>query len=425
MPPSVFPIGVTIYRPDKAHNCYVLYDGRDTRSYLIDMNGNDVKVWNYCGFPVEMIDPMLTNGERGHVIVQKEPDIFANETLLELDWEGNIVWEWGERAPGGRAQQNHDQDRLPNGNTLVLAKLIHTVTELSAEPINDQAIYEVTPEGDIVWKWVSSEHIDEFGFSAPEAKALLFKDRMRPRSTIFVINKMQHLGPNKWHEAGDERFHPDNIMINSREANFIAIIEKKSRSIVWRIGPDYPAAYDFSKRTGSRMVPRPVAMTSGQHDAHMIQEGLPGAGNVLVFDNHGSAGFPPFYLELFQGSRVLEIDPIKKEIVWQYDSSVSGRPFWTFFSSFISSARRLPNGNTLICEGMHGRIFQVTYEGEIVWEYVNPHFGEWADHDTDSGGNLTNWIYRAQPVPYNWVPDGTPRSEKAVIPPKLTDFHIS
>jgi hypothetical protein len=112
---------------------------------------------------------------------------------------------------------------------------------------------------------------------------------------------------------------------------------------------------------------------------------------------------------------VLEINPTTKEIVWQYDASSSGKPFWSFFSSFISSARRLPNGNTLICEGMYGRLFQVNAQGEIVWEYVNPHFGEWADHDTDSGGNLTNWIYRAQPVPYDWVPKGTPRSEKLVV----------
>jgi hypothetical protein len=157
----------------------------------------------------------------------------------------------------------------------------------------------------------------------------------------------------------------------------------------------------------------------------MIPEGMPGAGNILVFDNHASAGFPPFYLELFQGSKILEIDPITMEIVWQYDASASGKPLWTFFSSFISSARRLPNGNTLICEGMHGRIFQVTRDGEIVWEYVNPYFGEWADHDTDSGGNLTNFIFRAQPVPYDWVPRKTHRSEKPVIPPKVTDFHIN
>jgi hypothetical protein len=424
MPPSIFPTGVTIYFPERAYSSYVLFDGRDGKSYLIDMNGNDVKRWNYTGFPVEMIDPKLARGKLGHVFVQKEPDIFANETLLELDWNGKVVWEWGEKAPAGKAQQNHDQERLPNGNTLVLARITHIVPGLSKEPLADQVIYEVTLDGEIAWKWVSSEHIEELGFRTDKTKKLVLSKRMRPRSSLFVINNMQTLGPNKWHKGGDERFHPSNIMIDSREGNFISIIDRKTGKIVWRMGPDYPGAYDFSKRINTNQIPRPVNLISGQHDAHMIREGLPGAGNILVFDNQGSAGFPPVYLNLFQGSRILEINPKTKEIVWQYDASTSGKPYWTFFSSFISSARRLPNGNTLICEGMHGRLFQVTPEGEIVWEYVNPHYGEWADHDIASGGNLTNWIYRAQPIPYNWVPENTPRTEKPVIPPKLPDFRV-
>lgn len=119
--PSVFPTGVTIYDPKKAFNGFVLFDGRDERSYLIDMNGRDVHTWRYSGFPVEMIDPALNKGRRGHVLLQKEPNNYENRTLLELDWEGNVVWEWGQKAPGGRAAQTHDLARLPNGNTLVLS----------------------------------------------------------------------------------------------------------------------------------------------------------------------------------------------------------------------------------------------------------------------------------------------------------------
>jgi hypothetical protein len=123
-------------------------------------------------------------------------------------------------------------------------------------------------------------------------------------------------------------------------------------------------------------------------------------------------------LNVFVGSRVLEIDPIKKEIVWQYIGEDSDRAVWTFHSSFISSARRLPNGNTLICEGMDGRLFQVTPKGAIVWEYVNPHFGR------PLGGRqvLYNLVYRAQPVPYDWVPPGMPRSESPVVAPDRPHF---
>jgi hypothetical protein len=160
----------------------------------------------------------------------------------------------------------------------------------------------------------------------------------------------------------------------------------------------------------------------------MIAEGLPGAGNVFLFDNHGSAFFPPAWGDrLWQAnpsSRVLEVDPIAKKVVWQYTAHASRRPLWEFHSSFISSARRLPNGNTLINEGMRGRLFQVTPAGEIVWEYVSPYFGE-LDILDDEPEMETNWVFRAQPVPYDWVPDDTPRSETAVTPPSVRQFRVT
>lgn len=427
--PTVFPTGVTLYKPDRAHNSYVLFDGRDGKSHLIDMNGNEVKVWNYAGFPSEMIDPTINGGKRGHIFAQTEgtgghgPAMFNNKTLAELDWEGRIVWEWGAKAPGGVANQNHDQHRLANGNTLLISKIVHPVAGFASKEVNDQVIYEVNPAGDIVWRWVSSEHLHEMGFSEEALKMTRSGFSVSgARSGFLVLNDMEPLGPNKWHRAGDLRFHPDNIMTDSREGNFVAIIEKKTGRIVWRLGPDYPGMHESpSRRVFNHTVPRPVDQMIGIHDSHLIKEGLPGAGHVLVFDNQGSAGFPPAYLSSFAGSRVLEIDPIKKEIVWQYTGENSGLPVWTFYSSFISGAQRLPNGNTLICEGVSGRIFQVTPQGEIIWEYVSPHFGKMTLGQKEI---LTNFVFRAQPVPYDWVPAGTPRSEKAVTPPPLATFRV-
>jgi hypothetical protein len=238
---------------------------------------------------------------------------------------------------------------------------------------------------------------------------------------------MAPIGPNKWFDAGDTRFHPDNIVIDSREASFIAIIEKKSGDIVWRIGPDYPAQKSAELRPRfDTYVPRPVDQTSGQHDAHIIPKELPGAGNLLVFDNAAPSGYPATRLPLFYGSRILEIDPIEKQIVWQYTAVESGAASWTFASSFISSARRLPNGNTLINEGMNGRMFQITPAGDIVWEYVNPHFGSqtYTSLNTENRTVTTNWVFRAQPIPYDWVPEGSPRSEKGVAPIDIKNYRV-
>jgi hypothetical protein len=410
---SVFPTGVTVNKPERAYRTYVLFDGRDGKSHLIDMNGKEVRSWNYSGFPSMMIDPELIGGKRGHIFVQKDtlggqgPALNRNTTVAELDWDGNVVWEWGEHAPGGAANQNHDIARLANGNTLMISRIVHSIPGFSAPHTADQCIYEVTPAGEIVWKWISSEHLDEMGFSE-ESLAMIRRgfSISNGRWGFLVINDMKPLGPNRWFDGGDNRFRPENIMIDSREGNFTAIIERKTGKIVWRMGPDYP---DTGKSSHPRMfnhqVPRPVDQIAGQHDAHIIPEGLPGAGHVLVFDNQGSAGFPPAYLGEYFGSRILEIDPLTKEIVWQYNAEDSGQPLWTFFSSFISSARRLANGNTLICEGMNGRIFQITPQGEIVWEYVNPYFGMMALGDKEV---RTNLVYRAQPIPDNWIPTGTP-----------------
>jgi hypothetical protein len=429
--PSVFPTGVTIYDPAKAYNGYVVFGGADGNTHLIDMDGNEVHQWPRLGLPSVYLDPGLSGGKRGHVLVQLstldddkdantgtglnpgEKLLHSNKSVGELDWEGHVVWQWGEQAPGGAARQHHDLRRLPNGNTLILANWIHPIPGFKVKNLYDDVIYEVTPTGGVVWKWAASDHLKEFGFS-PSALRLLYQTA---KPDYLHVNDMTPLGPNRWFDAGDKRFDPNNILIDSREANFIVIIDKSSGKVVWRVGPDLPTSL-----TVKPIVPRPLDQTSGQHDAHIIAEGLPGAGNLLVFDNQGEAGYPPQALAVLPGSRVLEFDPVKKEIVWQYVGTDSNLPAWTFYSAFISSARRLPNGNTLIDEGMNGRFFQVTPQGEIVWEYVSPYFAP-----SPLGGKLvvSNFVYRAQPVPYDWVPPGIPHEEKPVGSKDNSTFRVT
>jgi hypothetical protein len=438
--PSVYPTGVTIYDPAKVYSSYVLFAGQDRKTHLIDLNGNEVHQWPYTGFPPVFIDPAMNGGKRGHVLVQiaGETGGRANNTVQsigEVDWNGKVIWQWGGASVqdaysgtgtatdasgyGTSIRQHHDWRRLPNGNTVILVNYVIPVTGWKAEKLLEDAVFEVNPKGEVVWKWAAFEHLDEFGFS-PESLKLLKESLSRGDASIpfdyLHFNNLSVVGPNKWYDQGDQRFHPDNLLFDSREANVIGIIDKKSGKIVWRIGPDYPSSI------GQTAVPRPVDQISGQHDAHIIEKGLPGAGNLLVFDNQGQAGYPPANIGTQPRSRVLEINPVTNEIVWQYTGADSGRPAFTFYSSYISSARRLPNGNTLITEGMNGRIFQVTPKGEIVWEYISPYFREPRPEDTQF--QLTNTVYRAQPVPYSWAPEGTPRSEKPVIPVNNAQFRV-
>jgi len=439
--PSVFPTGTTIYEPTRAYNSYVLFSAPDGNTHLIDMDGNEVHRWNKFGFPAEMLDPAQNAGRKGHVLVQLKNgvspfgNIFANQEVGELDWDGNVVWSWGAQAPNGKALQNHDIHRLPNGNTLLVVTIDHPVTGVSDQAIADQRIIEVSSDGQVVWSWTVGDHMEEFGMSPAGREILRQTYRGGGHGFGFLtINDMEPIGSNQWFNAGDKRFAPDNIVIDSREASFIAIIDKQTGKIVWRLGPDYAIgdnkngglatiASNALRPTLSLSTPRPVDQTSGQHDAHIIPEGLPGAGNLLVFDNEGPSGFPPTRLSAQLGSRVLEIDPQKRTIVWQYTGINSDQPLWGFYSSFISSARRLPNGNTLIDEGMNGRLFQVTSAGEIVWEYINPYYSR---QQLDLKRPVsTNWVYRAQPIPYNWVPYNTPHAETAIQPPKNSAFRVT
>ncbi len=90
---------------------------------------------------------------------------------------------------------------------------------------------------------------------------------------------------------------------------------------------------------------------------------------------------------------------LRLEIVWQHTPKEAGLLHPTdsnrYYSPFISSAQRLPNGNTLITEGSGGRIFEVTPEHEMVWEYISPYWGKMMH---------MNMVYRAYRVPYEWVP---------------------
>ena len=118
---------------------------------------------------------------------------------------------------------------------------------------------------------------------------------------------------------------------------------------------------------------------------------------MLVFDNGNvDVDTNPRHVSSRPNSRVLEINPLDMSIAWEYNAEKSNRPIWSFFSHYISGAQRQPNGNTLICEGANGRIFEVTPNGEIVWEYVNP-------FPNVTGKIPNSTIFRAAKVPQNWL----------------------
>lgn len=426
---TVYPTGTTIYRPDKCWNGFTVFPIKVTgEATLIDMNGNVVKQWKgISGFP-----PKILPG--GYLIgyVGTRPLHQDSTTLVQVDWNDNIVWKFDraeeikdpDKAPYWSSRQHHDfqregnpvgyyvpgmEPKIQNGNTIILAHKDVNNPRISGKLLEDDYIYEVTWDGKIIWEWLASDHFDELDFDEAAQNAIYRNpnwNSMRGAADWAHINSMSVLGPNKYYDQGDQRFHPENIIVDGRQINIIWIIDKKTGKIVWKVGPDYTATPGLRK----------LGQIIGQHHAHMIPKGLPGAGNILVFDNGGAGGYGPPNPGSAAGvgnairanSRVIEFNPVTLEIVWQYLPATAGFGATSFFSHYISSAQRLPNGNTLIDEGADGRIFEVTPEHEIVWEYVSPFFAD--PKETQNG------VYRAYRVPYEWVPQAGKPVEKAVIP---------
>jgi hypothetical protein len=295
--------GVTYHDPSRAYGSYVLYTGADGITRLIDLNGVVRNEWPHPGVPARIIGPALNAGRVGDIGVQltqlddSAGGIYGNRTVGQLSWTGEKLWEWGTEAPGGAARQNHDWELLENGNRLILVAIPREVPALGPHIVGDQGVYEVTPDGRIVWEWKAGNHLDEFGFTA-EGFEYLRRSVARQPDNIWgylEINSAKTLGPNQWHRDDPNTvLGPDNILISSRKANIIALIERTSGRIVWRLGPYFDAEPGAEhQRINSHALPRPLDQISGQHNPHFIADGLPGAGNLLVFDNQGGAGYPP------------------------------------------------------------------------------------------------------------------------------------
>jgi len=362
---TVYPLGTTIYDPERCQNGYTIFGfPYEPVTLLVDMNGNITNKWDVRAIRARLL-------ENGNLLAVERKGGEKN-TVKELDWEGRLVWEYGPST--GAA--HHDVVRLGNGNTLVLCKepvpeeyrkRVKDPVRRSVPRILGDLILEVTPDKETVWEWHSYEHID-----------INRCCKVCNPGDWTHTNTVQALPENRHYDAGDVRFRPGNMLLSPRNLSFIFIVDRETKEIVW----EYVGKY--------------AGGLAGQHEPHMIEKGLPGEGNIIIFDN----GAPPMRAIAHTGkSYILEIDPVTQGLVWKYENGEK------FYSAFRSNVQRLPNGNTLICESEGPRVFEVTHEGEIVWEYAI----EWQ--------RIVGRSYR---YPYDYCPQlaalGKPE-EKSIRPP--------
>jgi hypothetical protein len=371
---TIYPKGTTV-RERGTYDGYTLFIGGDNIVYLIDMDGTIHNTW-VSPDPGEVFNSIeaLPNG---HIMGFSNAGGFGSlkTKIIEVDFFGNEVWRY-ELPPGFPAVDfdfHHDNERLPNGNTLILASQTVTIPTISPFPLMDDVIIEVDPDGNIVWSWQTYEHFHEFGFSQ-EGLELIYQSGgdWAHANSINAIPPNNHVLP---------ALAEGNIIVSQRNTNCVFIIDKATGAIVWKRGPDDHVTY-------------------GQHDPHMIKQGLVGAGNILVFDNGSGTGTPLRKTPAPGYSRVHEIDPTApptNEFAWTYRHQDSGLSNFLFFANVVSGAQRLPNGNTLICSGARGRLFEITPNKDIVWEWMSPFVGL-------AGAAESLIIFRAYRLDYDWAP---------------------
>jgi len=371
---------VTVYKAQKACDGYTLFTTYTSNNlWLMDMKGNYVHRWVMPSTP-RCHGLLLPNG---HLLCNTSTplpaasDMSAPRTgwglsggLIEVDWEGNQVWKYVDKY------ESHTGYRMENGNTMIPIQT-KVSDELSSRlkggmpgtedrgMIWTEGFHEVTREGKVVWEWDMADHLD------PEVHVLC---PLEYRGDYTHLNSCEVL--------------PDgNILTSFRNIDTICMIDKATGKIKWQWGP---------------------GEISHPHNPTLLDNG-----NILLFDNgaHRQNG------SLITYSRVLEVNPATNKVEWEYKAN----PPQSFYSSLMSGCQRLPNGNTLISEGMKGRIFEITKEGEIVWEFINPfyapHPGQISrvtKHPTITW-KYSNAIFRA----YRYLPDYPGLKGKELNPEKI------
>ena len=261
---TVYPIGTTIYNPNKCYNGYTLYSQAENQDAsisddvsLLDMNGNIVKRWNLVAGRAKLLNNgnlLVLERKKG----ERRKGFFA-ETLREYDWDERLVWEYeAERLPG---PAHHDFERLGNGNTLILGtedvpneykEMVEDPIRRSVRAIRSDVVFEVTPAKEVVWEWHLYKHVDINRYC-----------KMCNPADWSHCNLVRALPENRWYDAGDDRFKPGNIQLSPRSLGFIFIVDKNTKEIVWEFSGDYAGGL------------------AGQHEAHMIEKSLPGDGTFL------------------------------------------------------------------------------------------------------------------------------------------------
>ncbi|UCG44243.1 MAG: aryl-sulfate sulfotransferase [candidate division WOR-3 bacterium] len=358
-------------------------------TYLIDNEGRLVQSWEAERVPAHaayfqedglllrtanMENPIFTPGGSGG-------------RVEHIDWDGSVVWQFD--YSDSWVCLHHDIEPMPNGNVLMIAwesKLRDEVLENGRDTAYIDSmlwpdhVIEVHPDNDsIVWEWHIWDHLIQ-DFDSTKLNYGVVSEH--PELVDFNVVPRRDPRQPDWNHTNAIHYNPelDQIVLSPRPFHEFWVIDHSTTTeeAAGHTGGRYGKGGDLLYRWGNpqnygRGGP-PQRRLIGQHDPAWIADSLPGAGNILIFNN-GNPNQRPW-------STVDEIAPPMDSAGFYHlgqDSAYGPAwPLWQFidttwfFSQNISGCQRLPNGNTLICSGADGTLFEVTPDSEVVWLYINP-----------------------------------------------------
>lgn len=337
--------GVVSYDRERAWPGYNIYFDRfQTRAVLFDMDGRTVHQWSD-----------IQTGDHGwqHGIPLDNGDLVTfvgDMETLRLNWNSVVLWK--KMRP-----VHHEVCRMPDGTFYFIGRQVENYRD---KVVKFPVMIHVDGDGNEIERWSTYDHLDELkqaldtrsfldtvldkmeamGLESAtaetlEARSLRLEEMDTEVYDYFHMNTTSLL-PDSPSGRRDSRFSEGNFLICLRNVNQIVILDRETKKILWAWGE------------GELELPHHPTMLAN--------------GNILIFDNGAVRKY----------SRVIELNPVTGEIEWEY----VGDPPESFYSSTRGSAQRFPNGNTLICESNEGRVFEVTADKQIVWEWYNPHLVE-------------------------------------------------
>jgi hypothetical protein len=414
--------GLLINDPKASKGYTLIASANSNNTYLVDLEGRVVQTWKSDCNPGQSAY-LLENGNLFRTGQVRNPPFFgggAGGRIQEYTWDGKLIWDY--TCSSDSQLQHHDAIKLPNGNVLINIwekKIAKDAVAAGRRPetvgdsyLLSSCLQEVQPTGKttgkIVWEWHAWDHlVQEFdakkpnhgevrahpelidlNFGSNTIAAMIAKpeelEKLRAIGYVGGTDRRPMRPQTDWLHVNGLAYNAelDQIMITVHEFSEIWVLDHsttaaeasghsggkngKGGDLLYRWGN--PASYRAGTVKDQKLF--------GPHNGQWIAKGLPGEGHLLIFNNGMRR----------TGGAYSTVD----EIVVPHDKGrytlASGKafgpdnPVWSyaapkrtdFYAPFISGAQRQPNGDTLICSGTNGTVFEVTAKGDIVWKYVNP-----------------------------------------------------